>query len=61
MKRIKFVKKDCGIHYGATAGPCAKCKLFASYPPAGTGGRQYGGNNMVEILSEVGPNFPLTK
>ncbi len=32
---VKLVKKDCGIHWGRTAGPCAKCAApQKSFPPS---------------------------
>ena len=58
---IRMVKKDCGIHSGMTAGPCAKCAHVArqNENPNIRKGRQYGGTPYVALISAmIGPSFP---
>ena len=28
----QLVMKDCGVHFGTTPGPCAKCRYFRALP-----------------------------
>lgn len=47
----KLVAKDCGKHFGARGGRCAKCALHEGYRMNGL--LQYGGVPFVAILEPV--------
>ena len=52
---IKYVLKDCGKHWGPTAGPCSKCPyLDKLYHPGSKyrRGLQYSGTPWWAILGE---------
>ena len=51
----KLVKKDCGIHWGMTSGPCRKCGANANVSAKHRAGLQYGGTPWAAVLGDEAP------